>query len=82
MDLRHDGHTRPQAAEEALILVQLNPDRNPLHHFGEISRRIVRRQERELGPAGRRDPFDMPCQPLVRKGVDADIDELDRKSVV
>ena len=47
-------------------------DRNSLDDFGEIARRIVRRQQGELLPARRGDAVNMTFEPRTRKRVDLD----------
>jgi hypothetical protein len=54
----NDGHSGQQAFQQRLVLVELDPDRDALNHFGEIAGGIVRRQQRELRTAGRRNPLD------------------------
>src|ERR1700686_3980918 len=51
-------HSRQQALQQLLALVERDPDRNALHHLGEIAGRVVRRQQRELRTAGGRDALD------------------------
>jgi hypothetical protein len=48
MDVGDDEHARQQALEQQLALVEQAPDRNALHHLGEIAGGVVRRQQREL----------------------------------
>src|SRR3954464_14818035 len=37
MDVGDDGHARQQAIEQRLALVEQYPDRDALHHLGEIA---------------------------------------------
>src|ERR1700731_3377079 len=66
VDLGDDRHSRQQALQQRLALVELNPDRNALNHLGEIAGRVVGRQQCELRSAGGRDPLDATAQPLAR----------------
>src|SRR5882757_6082055 len=36
IDMGDDRHSRQQALQQRLVLVELDPDRNALHHLGEI----------------------------------------------
>src|ERR1700712_3888169 len=36
-DIGHDGHARQQALEQRLFLVEDDPDRDALHHLGEVA---------------------------------------------
>src|SRR6266436_4813542 len=76
LNVRHDRHSRQQALQQRLVLVELDPDRNALDHFGEIAGGVIGRQQRELRAAGGRDPLDAAMQLLVRKAVDRDVDGL------
>src|SRR5882757_8750344 len=67
-----DRHARQQPVQQRLTLIELDPDRHPLHHLGEIAGGIVGRQQRELRSAGRRDPRDAAPQPFAREGIDGD----------
>src|ERR1700719_182913 len=48
----HDRHSRQQARQQRLVLVELDPDRHALDHLGEIAGGVIRRQQRELRAAG------------------------------
>src|ERR1700686_1105290 len=69
-------HSRQQALQQRLALVELNPDRDALDHLGEIAGSIVGRQQRELRSAGRRYSLYAAMQLLVREGVDRNINGL------
>src|SRR5580658_898501 len=78
VDSRDHRHPRQQAFEQWLVLVEFDPDGNPLHHLGEIAGRVVRRQQRELRSAGGRNALDMAVQPRAGEAVDRDIGGLAR----
>src|SRR5215469_6528359 len=63
-------HARQEFLKQRLALVERDPDRDALHHLGEVAGRIVGRQQRELGTGGRRDPLHTATQLLVRERVD------------
>src|SRR5438270_1122716 len=67
-DGRHDAHARPQHVLGIHGAVQMNAHRDTLHHFREVAGRVVRRQQRELRPGGRRQALDVAAEmhPLVR----------------
>src|SRR5258708_6754527 len=66
-------HARQQALEQWLALVEYDPHWHALHHLGEIAGGVVRRQQRELRSAGRRDALDTAPQRLVGKRIDDDL---------
>src|ERR1700736_1004427 len=78
VDIGDNRHARQQALEQRLVLVEDDPDRNALHHLGEIAGGVVRWQQRELRSGGRRNPLDAAVQFLVRETVDGDVDGLAR----
>src|SRR5438309_7332216 len=51
-------HSRQQALQQLLALVERDPDRDALHHLGEIAGRVIRRQQREVRAAVGRDALD------------------------
>src|ERR1700726_3438290 len=51
-DRRDDRHPRPQFAGQWVVGCDPQFDRDPLHDFGEIAGRIVRREQAELRAAG------------------------------
>src|SRR6185369_16216524 len=63
-DDRHAGH---EPCQQWLIVVELNPHGNALHHLGEVAGRIVRRQQRDLRARRRRDALDLAAQLLARE---------------
>src|SRR5258706_8455642 len=69
-------HSRQQALQQWLSLVELDANRDALDHFGEIAGGIVGRQQRELRSTGRCYSLDAAMQLLVREGVDCDVDGL------
>src|SRR3981081_2787967 len=69
-----DRHSRQQALQQRLPLVERNPDRDALHHLGEIAGRIVGRQQSELRAAGGRYALDPAMQWLARKTIDGHVD--------
>src|SRR5258707_5682208 len=69
-------HSRQQALQQWLSLVELDADRDALDHLGEIAGGIVGRQQRELRSTGRRYSVDAAMQLLVRGSVDCDVDWL------
>ena len=60
------------------FLSSCDTDRDALHDLGEIAGRVVRRQQRELRAARRRDALDAAVQGLLRETVDRDFDRLAR----
>src|SRR6266850_1959277 len=76
IDMGEDGHSGQQAFQQRLVLVELDPDRDPLNHFSEIAGGIVRRQQRELRTARRRNPLDAAVQSFVRETIDGDLHGL------
>src|SRR6266478_8732066 len=69
-------HSRQQALQQRLSLVELDANRDALDHLGEIAGGIVGRQQRELRSAGGRYSLDAAMQLLVREGVDCDVNGL------
>src|SRR5690349_17980342 len=51
-DHAHPGAQRPV---EIILAVEPDPDRDTLHNLGVVARRVVRWQQRELRPRGRRE---------------------------
>ena len=43
-----DAHAGLQLADELVVLVEIDPHRDALHHLDEIAGRVLRRQDREL----------------------------------
>src|ERR1700733_10617934 len=78
VDCGDDRHSRQQALQQRLALVELDPDRNALNHLGEIAGRVVGRQQCELRSAGGRDPLDATVQRLARETIDLHFDRLAR----
>src|SRR6478752_4814721 len=76
IDMGNDGHSGQQAFQQRLVIVELDPNRHPLNHLGEIAGGIVRRQQRELRTARRCNPLDAAMQCLVRETIDGDLDRL------
>ena len=56
----------------AVVGVECDLHRNPLHHLGEIAGGVVRRQQREFLAAGGRDAVDPAVHDLAREHVDGD----------
>src|SRR5712691_3564737 len=77
-DVSDDRHARQQALQQRLALVERDTDRDALHDLGEIAGGVVRRQQRELRSAGRRNPAHAAVQFLLREAVDRQIDRLAR----
>src|SRR6185437_5000490 len=73
-----DGHSRQQAIEQCLVLVECDTNRDALHDLGEIAGRVIRRQQGRLRATRRRDALDAPAQRLLRETVDRDFDRLAR----
>src|SRR6266851_3598302 len=73
-----DRHPRQQALQQWLALVELDPDRDALHHLGEIARGVVGRQQCELRSAGGRNSLDAARQFLAWETVDGHLDRLPR----
>src|ERR1700742_858410 len=69
-------HTRPQLDRAVAAAVEYDPDRDALHHLGEITGGVVRRQQREFLAAGGRDAVDVAADDLAREHVDRDLDRL------
>src|SRR4030081_2639433 len=61
----HHRHSRQQPLQQRLALVERDPNRDALHHLGEIAGGIVGRQQRELRSARRRDALELAEQRLV-----------------
>src|SRR5712671_5606005 len=78
INIGDDGHSRQQALQQRLVVVELNADWDTLDHFGEIAGGVVRRQQRELRTTRRRDPLDVAVQFFVRETVDGEVDRLAR----
>src|SRR6266850_7087223 len=70
---RDDAHPRPQHVREIHGAVQVNPDRDPLDHLGEVARGVVGRQQRELRARRRRQTLDVTAEMHARVGVHRDI---------
>src|SRR6202011_3380456 len=64
-------HPRQQALQQRLVLIERDPNRNALNHFGEIAGRIVGRQQRDLRSTGGRNSLDPALQLLVRESIHA-----------
>src|SRR5258708_25948289 len=69
-------HSRQQALQQWLSLVELDANRDALYDLGEIAGGIVGRQQRELRSTGRRYSLDAAMQLLVRESVDCDVDGM------
>ena len=67
-----DRHAGPNQRAESGMAVQRDFHRNALHHFGEIARRVVGRQQRESASGAGRPTVDMTREDQVRKSVDGD----------
>src|ERR1035441_6542398 len=67
-DGRHAGHEAAFAIAHALA-VESDPDRHTLDDSGEVARGVVRRQQRELGAAGRSEALDPASKYAAGKGV-------------
>ena len=76
LDGRDYRHARPQLDRSVAAAVERDPDRDALHHLGEIAGGVVRRQQREFLAAGGRDAVDMAVHDLAREHVDRDRDRL------
>src|ERR1700731_3842803 len=70
IDIGDDGHSRQQALQQRLVVVELNADWDTLDYLDEIAGGVVRRQQRELRTARRRDPLDAAVEFFVRETVD------------
>ena len=64
---------------QRVVLFKGDLDRNALDDLVEIARRVFRRQQAELGAAGRRKTLDPAEQDLAGKAVDLDFDALARR---
>src|SRR6266481_6965112 len=71
-------HSRQQALQQWLSLVELDANRDALDHLGEIAGGIVGRQQRELRSTGRRYSLDAAVQFLAWETVDGHLDRLAR----
>src|SRR5438132_14150595 len=69
-----NGHTGTQRTILAEILGDRDPDRHSLNHFGEVARRVVRGQQRELRARRRTHAFDPPLHGLSLVRIDVEID--------
>src|SRR5579859_5125468 len=59
-DFWFDRHSRPKAVEPALILVEADAHRKPLHYLHVIAARVFRWQQAGHGSRGRRKTFHVP----------------------
>ena len=73
MNRHHGGEAGPQPALQRVSRIEHDLDRDTLHHLGEVSRRVIRRQKRELRSAGRGDLSYFSVQHDPGKGIDGDI---------
>src|SRR6266851_3667625 len=71
-------HPRQQALQQWLALVERDPDRDALHHLGEIAGGVVGREQCELRSAGGRNSLDAARQFLAWETVDGHLDRLPR----
>src|ERR1700730_5712560 len=76
VDPGNDRHAGTQPVEEAVRVVDRNFNGNSLNHLGEISGRIVGRQERELRAGARRKREHMAVQPVTRERIHGDLRRL------
>src|SRR3954447_1771391 len=76
VDPGHRRHAGQQLIQQLLSRIKRDPDWDALHDLGKIAGGIVRRQQRELRAAGRRNPLDAAAQSLTREAVDGQLDEL------
>src|SRR5882672_12618427 len=67
LDGRHDAHARPQRMRRVHGAIQVNTHGDALHHFREVSGRIVGRQQRELRAGRRRQALDVATEMQDRK---------------
>src|SRR4051812_23927936 len=65
-----DAHAGLQLADELVVLVEIDPYRDALHHLDEIARRVLRRQDRELRAGARRERADRSLEHMIGEGVD------------
>src|SRR6202171_3171317 len=63
-------HSRQQALQQGLALVELDPDRDALDYLGEIAGGVVGRQQCELRSAGGRDSLDAAVLFLVCENIE------------
>src|ERR1700678_2004019 len=75
VDGRLDRHAGAQQAGEARV-VQNDLHRDALNDLVEVAGRVVRRQQGECEPAGRRQAVDMTSHLDARETVDLDRDRL------
>src|SRR5580658_9520693 len=59
-------HTHARGQRHAVVAVDGKPDRQTLHHFHPVARRILRRQEREAGTGARAGTEDMAGEAAAR----------------
>src|SRR6266403_2643766 len=73
VDPGDDRHAGAQTVEKAVCVVDHDFDGNALNHLGEISCRIVGRQEGELRAGAGRKREHVTAQPMARKSIHADL---------
>ena len=71
-----DAHAGLQLADEFVVLVEIDPHRNALHHLDEIPGRILRRQDRKLRAGAGRERTDRALEYMVGECVDVERDAL------
>src|SRR5215208_6127757 len=71
-----DAHAGLQLADELVVLVEIDPHRNALHHLDEIARGVLRRQDRELRAGAGRERADRALERMIGEGIDLERDGL------
>ena len=71
-----DAHAGLELADELVVLVEIDPHRDALHHLDEIAGRVLRRQDRELRAGAGRERADRALEHVVGEGVDVERDAL------
>ena len=76
VDRHHSRETRPQPALQGMARIEHDLHRDALHHFGEVSSGIIRRQKSELRSTGGRDLSHFSMQHDPGEGINRDVGDI------